>query len=105
MRPHLSRISLRGFKTFRELKDFEPGSLTVLIGPNGAGKSNFVSFFRMLSWTLMSPGNLQAHVGELGGASALLHDGPAKTREIEADLALVTDKGENEYAFRLVFAA
>lgn len=105
MRNRLGKLTLKGFKTIRDLSDFKPGSLTVLIGPNGAGKSNFISFFRMLSWTLASPGNLQVHVSELGGASALLHDGPAITREIEADLTLVTNAGENQYTFRLVFAA
>jgi predicted ATPase len=105
MRSKLQKLTLKGFKTIREMKDFEPGPLTVLIGPNGVGKSNFISFFRMLSWTLAAPGNLQIHVGELGGASALLHDGPAKTREIEADLTLGTGDGENQYAFRLVYAA
>ncbi|MCG2741863.1 MAG: AAA family ATPase [Syntrophaceae bacterium] len=105
MRPKLKKMTLKGFKTVSELKDFEPGPLTVLIGPNGAGKSNFISFFRLLSWTLATPGNLQMHVGELGGASALLHDGPARTREIEADMTLITDAGENQYTFRLVHAA
>jgi predicted ATPase len=105
MRNRLRKLTLRGFKTIRELEDFEPGPLTVLIGPNGAGKSNFISFFRMLSWTLAAPGNLQAHVAELGGASALLHDGPEVTREIDAELTIVTDSGENQYAFRLVYAA
>ncbi len=105
MRQRLQKLTVKGFKTIRELVDFEPGSLTVLIGPNGAGKSNFISFFRLLSWALASPGNLQRHVGEVGGASALLHDGPGKTREIEADLTLATDAGENQYAFRLVYAA
>ena len=105
MRQKLQRMILKGFKTVHELKDFEPGALTVLIGPNGAGKSNFISFFRLLSWSLASPGNLQVHVGELGGASALLHDGPAKTREIEMEMILTTEAGENQYAFRLVYAA
>jgi predicted ATPase len=105
MRNRLQKLTLNGFKTIRELTDFEPGSLSVLIGPNGAGKSNFVSFFRMLAWILGSPGNLQVHVSELGGASSLLHDGPAKTHEIESDMTLVTDAGQNQYKFRLVFAA
>ena len=105
MRNRLKKLTIKGFKTIRSITDFDPGSLAVLIGPNGAGKSNFVSFFRMLAWTLASPGNLQRHVGELGGASALLHDGPAKTREIEAELTLTTEEGENLYAFRMVYAA
>ena len=105
MRPHLDKVTLRGFKTVRELRDFAPGSLTVLIGPNGAGKSNFISFFRLLSWAMAPPGGLQEHVAKLGGASALLHDGPEQTSNIEGHLRLVTDAGENEYSFRLAHAA
>ncbi len=105
MRPHLENVSLRGFKTIRELRDFAPGSLTVLIGPNGAGKSNFMSFFRLLSWALVPPGGLQEHVAKLGGASALLHDGPDRTSSIEAQLHLVTEAGQNEYFIRLAHAA
>ncbi|MCU0914723.1 MAG: AAA family ATPase [Planctomycetes bacterium] len=105
MRNQLQRLTLRGFKTIGGLESFEPGPLTVLIGPNGAGKSNFISFFRLLSWALASPGGLQVHVAELGGASALLHDGPEVTREIEGDLTIATGAGENQYVFRLVYAA
>ncbi len=105
MRPRLSRLSLRGFKTIRELENFEPGSLTVLIGPNGAGKSNFISFFRLLSWALVPPGQLQTYVAEQGGASALLHNGAMRAREIETTLSLKTDAGLNEYSFRLFHAA
>lgn len=43
------------------------------------------------------------HLSELGGASAVLHDGPERTRDIEASITLVTEKGENDYAFRLFF--
>ncbi len=105
MRPRLKSVTLKGFKTIRELDEFKPGSMTVLIGPNGAGKSNFLSFFRLLAWALPAPGGLQQHVGSLGGASALLHDGPERTRDIEAHLRLLTDAGKNEYFFRLAYAA
>lgn len=104
MRQRLQSITIRGFKTIRELEDFQPGAVTVLIGPNGAGKSNFISFFRLLSWALATPGQLQEHVALLGGASALLHDGPARTRDVEADLRLKTGSGENEYWVRLAYA-
>ncbi len=104
MRQRLKSITVTGFKTIKDLPDFEPANLTVLIGPNGAGKSNFISFFRLLSWALAAPGQLQEHVAMLGGASALLHDGPARTRDIRAQLVLETDAGENEYAFSLAYA-
>ena len=105
MRNRLETITLKGFKTIQALENFRPCPLTALIGPNGAGKSNFISFFRLLSWALADPDNLQLYVSQRGGAGTLLHDGPAKTREIEAELTLQTDAGENQYAFRLVWAA
>jgi predicted ATPase len=79
--------------------------LTLLIGPNGSGKSNFISFFRLLSWALVPPGQLQIYIAEQGGASALLHQGASVTQQIEAALTLSTDRGRNEYAFRLFHAA
>jgi predicted ATPase len=101
----LQRLSLRGFKTIERLDDFHPNQITVLIGPNGAGKSNLISFFRLLSSMTPPPGGLQLHVAELGGASAILHGGSNRTREIEAQIALTTEAGENEYEFRLFHAA
>jgi predicted ATPase len=112
MAQRLKSITLRGFKTIKDLESFQPGPITVLIGPNGAGKSNFISFFRLLSWALVPPGQLQEHVAKLGGASAILHDGPQRTRDIEAHLVLTTHaepifglRDENEYSFHLAYAA
>ena len=105
MRNELESLTIKGFKTIQELDSFEPRSLTVLLGPNGAGKSNFISFFRMMSWALSGPEGLPFFVGQQGGAGKLLHDGSVTTREIEAELKIVTAVGENQYAFRLVFAA
>lgn len=96
---------LQGFKTIRTLAGFELGNLTVLIGPNGAGKSNFISFFRLLSWALVPPGQLQFHVASQGGASVLLHQGAQVTQEIKAELTLTTDRGVNDYGFTLHHAA
>lgn len=101
----LDRLTIRGFKTVRNLEDFEPGRITILIGPNGAGKSNFISFFRLLNWMMATPGNLQVHVAASGGASSILHGGPGKTREIEVEMTLGTEKGRNDYEFRLFHAA
>ncbi|MGC8475856.1 MAG: AAA family ATPase [Acetobacteraceae bacterium] len=105
MGPRLARITLRGFRTIRDLPEFVPGDLTVLIGPNGAGKSNFIAFFRMLSWALATPGQLQLHVQMQGGAGRILHDGATRTNEIFADLHIATADGTNRYGFRLVHAA
>lgn len=105
MRNKLEKITLKGFKTIQSLVDFEPRPLNVLIGPNGAGKSNFISFFRMLSWALSDPDKLSEYVGIQGGASKFVHDGPERTREIEAQMTIRTQKGESQYGFRLFYAA
>ena len=105
MRTRLENITLKGFKTIRELDDFRPGQLTVLIGPNGAGKSNFLSFFRLLKSIALDDYSLQRHVSQQGGASKLLHDGPAVTRDIDVKLNLHTDLALIDYEFRLSFAA
>lgn len=104
MRNRLDSITLKGFKTIQALDGFEPGPLTVLIGPNGVGKSNFISFFRMMNWALGDEGGFPEYVARQGGASRLLHDGPDRSREIEAQVTIQTVSGENQYGFRLVHA-
>ena len=97
-------MTVKGFKTIQALEAFEPKRLTALIGANGAGKSNFISFFRMLSHALSGPGRLPRHVAAQGGAGKLLHDGQKVTQEIEGELAMSNENGENRYAFRLRYA-
>jgi len=102
MKPFLTKLTLRGFKTIRELTDFNPGRLTILIGPNGAGKSNLISFFTLLS-NMVADG-LTLYVAQQGGASLLLYDGPPTTREIDVALEFETERGSTKYGFRLAFA-
>ncbi len=41
----LDKLTIKGFKSIRELVDFELKNLNVVIGGNGSGKSNLISFF------------------------------------------------------------
>ncbi len=59
----------------------------------------------MLSWALSGPGNLPLHIGQQGCVSTLLHDGQETTQEIEVQLSISNEKGWNQYAFRLRYAA
>lgn len=105
MENKLKKLTLKGFKSIEHV-DLELTQINVLIGANGSGKSNLIGFFRALSYMMSPPsGALQRFVGESGGASALLHDGPKRTREIEAELTVQSEKGTNDYAFRLFHAA
>jgi len=100
----LKSFTIKGYKSIREINNFEPKAVNVLIGPNGAGKSNFISFFKFLSWMLNSDGKLQEHVAYLGGANDILYDGADITKSIDAHIEIETLTGFNEYQFSLMFA-
>ncbi len=103
-RPKLKRLKIEGFRSIATA-EIAFSDLDVLIGPNGAGKSNLIAFLRMVGFMLWSEGGLPLFVGRMGGASALLHDGPKATQAIAAEIAIETAAGLNEYAFRLEMAA
>ena len=48
MKGSLKKISISGFKSIRELNEFELKNLNVIIGANGAGKSNFIQFLKII---------------------------------------------------------
>lgn len=91
----IRNISIRGYKSIRELEDLALGNLNVLIGANGAGKSNFISFFRLLA-RLMA-GELNYYVAKTGGPDALLHYGRKRTPQMSAEMYF----GSNGYKFAL----
>lgn len=103
MAPSLDKITIKGFKSIRDLEDFELSSLNILIGGNGAGKSNFIDFFRLLRAMMELPlpglavSNLQAFIADGGGCDDFLFNGPKVTEQIE----VVTRFGSNGYRFKL----
>jgi predicted ATPase len=48
MKRAIKKISINGFKSIRELHEFELRDLNIIIGANGSGKSNFVQLFQLL---------------------------------------------------------
>jgi len=102
----IKKLTIEGFKSIRQLQDFELRSLNVMIGANGAGKSNFVSFFRLLREMIEQ--RLQLAISTEGGADSCLYMGPKITKEIIGKLYF----GNNGYEFvlrptadnRMVFA-
>ena len=101
----LNSLTLRGFKSIRELPNLTFGPMNILIGANGAGKSNFISFFKMLNWMTPPPGNLKFFIGNYGGANTFLFEGASVTPQLEAMLTFETEAGINEYYMRLFHAA
>lgn len=89
-------LTVTGYKSIRELRDFELHDLNVLIGANGAGKSNFISLFRLLNE--MFEQQLQVYVQTQGGPDALLHYGRNTTERLHAEFYFAA----NGYNFDLV---
>jgi predicted ATPase len=88
-------MRLKGYKSIRQLEDFELSGINVLIGPNGCGKSNFVGFFYLLRELVER--RLEKAVNKAGGADTQLYLGPKVTETIEARLEF----GVNAYKFTL----
>ena len=88
-------LTIKGFKSIREVTDFPLGNINVIVGANGAGKSNFVQLFRMVRAMLKK--SFQNFVATHGGAAAFLNDGLKVTKTIEAEFR----SGKSVYGFRL----
>ena len=89
-------LTVTGYKSIRELREFELRTLNVLIGANGAGKSNFISLFRLLNE--MYEQQLQLYVQTQAGPDALLHFGRNTTDRLHAEFYFA----HNGYRFDLI---
>ena len=99
MRKKIDRLTIKGFKSIRDLTDFPLGDINIVVGANGAGKSNFVQMFRMVKSMIRK--NFQAFIATNGGAAAFLHNGLKVTKNIDAEFAF----GCNSYRFSLTSTA
>ena len=80
MKSKLNKATIQGFKSIRDLTDFEFTNLNIIVGANGAGKSNLLSFFRMLR--AFVAGDMQRFVTDQGGAGDLLFNGRKSTSQM-----------------------
>lgn len=92
----VSSLTVSGYKSICELKDFKLNKLNVLIGANGAGKSNFINLFRLLNE--MYEQQLQLYVQKQGGPDALLHFGRGTSERLHAEFYFSL----NGYKFDLI---
>ena len=99
----IESVRIRGFRSLADVKLSGLQNANVLIGVNGSGKSNFIRFFEMMSWMLRTR-RLAEFVGLQGGADDQLFGGNRVTPRMEAELALRTEAGRNDYRFALAHA-
>lgn len=89
-------LTVTGYKSIRELREFPMNDLNVLIGANGAGKSNFIGLFRLLNE--MYEQHLQLFIQTQGGPDAMLHFGRGVTDRLHAEFYFA----KNGYQFDLI---
>ncbi len=92
----LDKLTIKGFKSIRELVDFELKNLNVVIGGNGSGKSNLISFFRMLR--ALIDGNLNRFIRDNGGAGDVFFNGRKTTPKMKFEMKF----GPRGFRFSLV---
>ncbi len=80
----LQSITIKGYKSIRELVNFEISPINVLIGANGVGKSNFISAFKFLA--SVASNNFPVDVRKWGGPDALLHYERKITPRLEMEI-------------------
>ena len=94
----ISKLTIKGYKSIRNLENFELRNINILIGPNGAGKSNFISFFQFVREIAIK--GMQLFIGKNGGAYTYPYLGPKVTDQLSGDLQF----GQNAYQFTLISA-
>ena len=99
----IESIRIRGFRSLADVEIEAFPSAAVLIGANGSGKSNFIRFFEMVSWMIGSR-QLEEFVQKHGGADDQLFGGSKVSPTMEAELAIRTESGRNDYRFAFTYA-
>lgn len=100
--PRITKVSLTGFKSFKDKTDIALSNLNVIIGANGTGKSNLLSFFQLLGNALTR--NLQGHILRYGGEH-FLHNGRKQTERIKCAIEIATNNATDRYEIDLAFQA
>ncbi len=97
----IESITIKGFRSFREVRDFKLRDLNVIIGANGSGKSNFIQIFHMLS-AMVNQGFAE-YVRLRGGADNFLFNGPKETQKIEMTFDFLSFRGgQNSYSVKFI---
>jgi len=87
----ITKLTIKGYKSIRNLENFELRNLNILIGPNGSGKSNFLDFLKFVREIANS--RMDSYIDENGGANILLYLGVQQTQALRICIAF--DEGTN----------
>jgi predicted ATPase len=91
----IEQLTIKGFKSIKNLEGLPLKNLNVLIGSNGSGKSNFISYFRMLGELVN--GRLQHWTAKNGSADRIVSFGVKETGSVESTVEFA----QGSYKFAL----
>src|ERR1700735_453103 len=91
----LKQLTVKGFKSIREIDALELTDINIVIGQNGAGKSNLVSLFRFMAKVARK--ELSDYMVKQGGLNKILYFGPKVTH----DLKILLKSDSYEYSMTL----
>jgi predicted ATPase len=83
----IQSITIKNYKTIKNLENFPLRNINILIGANGAGKSNFLKLWQLLKMSLGTPDTFAAYVAKQGEADALLSFGRKCSDRMEIELS------------------
>lgn len=89
---NLQRITIRGFKSFRDVSDFPLRDINVLVGANGSGKSNFVEALDLPS--ISRSEMLDEYCRNHGGVESFFHNTTAPTDRFELEFHFTHSRHE-----------
>ena len=92
----IKSITIKNYKTIKNLENFPLRNINILIGANGAGKSNFLSFFDFVKE--FARNHFDQYIARYDGQDRFLHYG----REISDFIyGEIIDSNDNGYEFKL----
>lgn len=100
--PVIEKVSVTGFRSIKQVEDFELGPINILVGANGSGKSNFVRVFSFLRQIIA--GNLQNYIECAGGSDEILHFGSKTTTELTIHISFQDAQGPYANGYKVVLS-
>ena len=82
----IDKLTIRGFKSIRELDGLELKNLNILVGANGSGKSNFIALLKLLK--AKAEGNLKSYINLNSGLKELLFKGRNSEKAMQVEIRL-----------------
>lgn len=93
----IKSITIKNYKTIKNLENFPLRNINILIGANGAGKSNFLSFFDFVKE--LARNNLEQYVARYDGQDRFLHYGREVSDFIYGNIT--ANDNSSSYEFKL----